>query len=39
MVADTVNGVKMKHHRQRVNDVLLHYVTAGVGADTEMSQF
>ena len=29
MVTDTVNGVKMKHHRQRVNDVLLHYVTAG----------
>ena len=29
MVADTVNGVRMKHHRQRVNGVLLHYVTAG----------
>jgi len=29
MATDTVHGVTMNHHRQRVNDVLLHYVTAG----------
>lgn len=28
----TSNNVEMAHHRQRVNGVLLHYVTAGVNA-------
>lgn len=31
MGSPSCSNVEMTHHRQRVNDVLLHYVTAGVG--------